>query len=522
MSRWRSLSTFLLWSPAALGVTYLAVFLWKLPRLIDRLYWDSDAAVALVIADTHNRGTTILGHYGWFTNFWFTQITRPLPFHREIWEYMPYVVFLATMALLSWISWRVAGAWAAAMTATAAVSVSPFLAYVAASINFHSTTWAGTAVLAGFAFWLCRQESDARKAIGTLVMAFFAGFTLASDHLSAVTALIPLAGAGVLVLLRRESRVAGGAMVTVALAAIPIALLTEKLMHRLHFEVWSAEGKLAASSQRRPNLERFVDLLAVGTRGSDLRDPPVGIRGALIDGSEAVFLLCLAVPFLLLVRELLTRDKSAARIAYCGFWAVSIAATAGAYVLSTFGSQPGYYLIAIYYAVAATLPLLSALTPRLRPVATICVGILALTNLITLLDTKTALHGGEQPIAAIAGQVLEIAQRENAMKGYADYWESSSLSWSSDMKLQVYAVTQCRSPALDLCPFWVNVSTNWYKESQGKSFLLRDTKSMSVKEPPPEKLGEPTSIHMLGPSFTLYVYPYDISRHFDYSDFSPR
>src|SRR5712691_9706901 len=100
-------------SPVLLGVAFLVLFAARLPRLIERIYWDSDAATAAVIAQTVGHGTVVLERYGWFTALRLALLTRPLPFHRELWEIAPYLFSLVSVTLLTWASWRLAGRFAA-------------------------------------------------------------------------------------------------------------------------------------------------------------------------------------------------------------------------------------------------------------------------------------------------------------------------------------------------------------------------------------------------------------------------
>ena len=48
--RVRQAVAFLPWAPVLIGAAYVIVFIAKLPKLIEHLYWDSDAATATVIA----------------------------------------------------------------------------------------------------------------------------------------------------------------------------------------------------------------------------------------------------------------------------------------------------------------------------------------------------------------------------------------------------------------------------------------------------------------------------------------
>src|SRR4029453_3214418 len=145
--RVRRAAPLLLWFPAVLGGAYLVLFAVRFPGFIERVYWDSDAATAAVIAETAGHGTIVLERFGWFTGLWFALLTRPLPLHEQIWEVAPYAFSLCSVGLLAWASWRLAGRWAAAMTPTIAVATSPFVTYGLVTLNFHTGSWLPTVVL---------------------------------------------------------------------------------------------------------------------------------------------------------------------------------------------------------------------------------------------------------------------------------------------------------------------------------------------------------------------------------------
>src|SRR6266542_4825373 len=152
-----------------------------------------------VIAETFGHGgTVVLERFGWFTGLWFALLTKPLPLHRQVWEVAPYVFSLLSVALLVWASWRLAGRWAATMTATAAVATSPFVSYDLVTLNFHTATWVATVVLAAFCLWLTDEPSGSRLAFVAVLVTLLAGTTVASDLLFAFVGLIPFALTGLL------------------------------------------------------------------------------------------------------------------------------------------------------------------------------------------------------------------------------------------------------------------------------------------------------------------------------------
>src|SRR5215831_3321867 len=189
-----------LWSPAFIAAVFVVLFLAKLPSLLTRVYWDSDAATATVIAETFGHGTVILERYGWFTGLWLELLTKPLPLHRQIWEVAPYFVSLLSAALLAWTSWRLAGRWAAAMTATVALATSPFVSYDLVTVNYHTGTWFAVVVLAAYCLWLTRTAELRLVVPSMLLVSIFAGASLASDHLFAFVGIVPFALAGLVLL----------------------------------------------------------------------------------------------------------------------------------------------------------------------------------------------------------------------------------------------------------------------------------------------------------------------------------
>jgi hypothetical protein len=505
-------------APVFIATVYVAVFLFRLPQFIERLYWDSDAAVAAVVAETAGEGETILGHYGWYTTLWVTQLTRWLPFHHELWEYAPYAAFLGAMAALSWVSYRFAGGWSACMTAAGAIAISPALAYVVVSLNFHTNAWSGTAVMAALAAWLVTRSSLRTVIPVCVVMAVYAGATIASDQMFLFIGLAPFGVAGAAMLAFRSKRFTGVAMLALCAAALPIASLTKSIMASLDFRVWEAESKFATTAQIWPNFGRLVELVIRLANGNYFAGQPLGLRAGLSLLCAGLMVAGVVVPFLALKRELQSTRRNPALLAYCAFWAASVGINIASYVFSTNGTQPGYYVTTVYFGLIATLPLLMAHTRPRQLVASAVLSVLAFTSLLNFVDKETALYGGLPPVAAMKDRIVEIAQQEGVTKGYADYWDAYSLTWHTDMALRVQAVQQCRLPDLTLCPFGVNLNTSWYDAQPGKSFLLQDKGSLSMQQGPPTSLGAPESVHQLGSGFTMYIYPFDLTSHLDYSD----
>ena len=64
------------------------------------------------------------------------------------------------------------------MTATAAVATSPYVSYDLVSLNFHTTTWVATVVLAVYCLWLTWEPPVRQFAFVTVLVTALAGTTL--------------------------------------------------------------------------------------------------------------------------------------------------------------------------------------------------------------------------------------------------------------------------------------------------------------------------------------------------------
>lgn len=524
--RARRAAPLLLWFPAVLGGAYLVLFAVRFPGFIERVYWDSDAATAAVIAETAGHGTIVLERFGWFTGLWFALLTRSLPLHKQIWEVAPYAFSLCSVALLAWASWRLAGRWAAAMTATIAVATSPFVTYGLVTLNFHTGSWLPTVVLAVFCLWLTQRPSRPRAIVVAALVSELAGATLASDALFLAVGVVPLVVTGLLLLWLPRLRSEGWIVLASAVVALPIAFLTTWAMSVANVEVSKrAATRFAEASNLWSNFGRFLRQVLQLGNGDYFFDSDVDARSVLALACAAFMLAALAAPFVIVRRELRSAVRSTPRLVYATFWASSVLSLSAVYILSIEGEHGGFYLVPVLYAVAATAPMVASPSTVGRVVVSLGVTAIAAASIVNLADTKTELLGGvppaEQteelpPLASVADRVVEIARAEDALYGYADYWDASSLTWNSGLAVRVQPVSQCYPPERTLCAYTFNVNSDWFAADSPKSFVLRNTDSIALKEEPPENLGPPSAVHQIDDAFTMYVYPYDVASRLDY------
>src|SRR5213594_229342 len=84
------------WLPAAVAAVYVATVILLFPGLVRDLYWDSDAASWLVLAERlRGAGTVVLPHFGAWTSLSWMLATRHLPGHADLWKATGYVFAVA-------------------------------------------------------------------------------------------------------------------------------------------------------------------------------------------------------------------------------------------------------------------------------------------------------------------------------------------------------------------------------------------------------------------------------------------
>jgi hypothetical protein len=104
--------------------------------------------------------------------------------------------------------------------------------------------------------------------------------------------------------------------------------------------------------------------------------------------------------------------------------------------------------------------------------------------------------------------IVQLLERERAMRGFAGYWDAQNLSWQTDMRLLVAPVVNCGT---ELCPYNFFTIRSWYEPREGaRTFLLVDPTIPVIHAPP--FASQAAATRRFGP-LTLYVFDYDIARH---------
>jgi hypothetical protein len=223
------------WLPAVTAAAYIALVFFKFRDLVAALYWNLDAAGALVLgALAHAHAAVEIPRFGWWTSLWWLLATRGLPAHVQLWEATGYFFALVTVVLLGWATSRVAGVWAGVTAAaTAVVVIGPITLMSLLTLNFHTSTPFTATVLAAYLVVLSRRRSWTLA----IVIGVLSGLNAASDPLLWVAGLMPFALAGGFLAFRTRQRDVAYRVAGVIGVAAVVAFATDRVMKSLGFHL---------------------------------------------------------------------------------------------------------------------------------------------------------------------------------------------------------------------------------------------------------------------------------------------
>ncbi|MGZ4385486.1 MAG: hypothetical protein ACXVZO_01035 [Gaiellaceae bacterium] len=497
------------WLPALTAAAYICVVAICLPQIVRSLYWDSDAASALVLGERlRGHGTVSIPHFGWWTSMWWLLATRHLPGHVAIWQGTGYVFAVAAALLVGWATGRVAGRWAGVTAAATALVVGPFALRSLATVAFHVSTSFTTAVLAAclvaLAGWRSRAARAAAVATGVV-----AGLNAASDPLLWIAGIAPFAlAAAVLARASRRADVAIHAGVTIVLAAV-VAFITDSVMHSLGFRVVSAGIALApahllANTAFKLGKELALlggaDYFGIGSYPSGPLRPLLAILAAL----------AVAATILVVVKQV-RRPSSPLALAFACYWGTATVLLCLSFVITTNGANTGAggseYLLTLPLAAGAAIGLLAARSRRSQVALAVALALVGGTNAASIAQGRANTAKGT--IGTYAQPLTRLLEQKGITRGYAGYWDAQSLTWQSGMRLLVAPVSECSVPS-GLCPFNYFTIRSWYDRHPGPSFLIVDPGTTFVPKPPPEAVNA-RAVYRFGP-LSVYLFDYDIAR----------
>lgn len=490
---------------------------------------DSDAINPLVIAATMDEvpdADIYIGTFGAYMTVGYARATEWLPFYREVWEVIPWVLWMASLALFVWAAWHTVGNRAAVLTGVLGLCVSPWLLYLLSTSSYHTWTVYSSAIAVGLVVFLANQTHMSIRAwIVAVAATFVLGGALASDQLVLLGAIGPLVVAGAGVAIRHatpQGRIVGLVAGVVATGAIAIAAGLTQIMEASGFVVTPrTEGWIDAHlffSQTGAFLEETLWMLNGHFFGR-----PLSIESALSFATALGVVVALAAPFIVLRRRLQDTSTTGTPLelgqsAYIFFWAATMAIVPLLAIASDQNIiRRAYYFLPVAFAAAATVPLLARRSATGRYLVIGGVSVYAVLGVLT-----SDLHNKGEDLEGLAGRVgtqanelISIARQEQAQVGYAGYWEAASSTWSTKMQVKVFPVEHdCGAPGGAPCPNSFNVHRGWYvPRGDIRTFLIGPTEDADSYEPP-ASLGPPLATHRLLNGTHLYVYPYDIAARF--------
>ena len=528
------------WAAVPFGVVYLILLTLRFRGIVTTTNLDADAVSAPVIAQLFGSAPAsahvVLGEFGWYATLLFLLGTKWLPAHRHVWELMPYAMALAGAGLTAWSVWRVAGLFAASLTAVLLVCLAPATLHLLLSMTQHAPDWFCLALLAAFLVLIQRSAEGLRwRALAPLALAvgLIAGINAASDPLLVIGGLVPFVLGFVAAQLLADAPGAGRANLVGALTLLVTALAwagTAIAMSALHVapERGLHTTALAGAGKIASNFRLWWHSVAVLGNG-DFFGPPVSFTAGLA-------VLCAVVSLLAVVllpgvawaetrrprrspeREggggASPRSGEAARIAFFVFWCSAAMVLTAAFLLSAvpIDIHADRYLVGVVYAAAAVIP--AAASRRVVTQAAALVGtcVIALAGVIALAQGRDARNTEGFPPTGLAKRVAAVASANHLKVGYAGYWDAAPITWASRFRVHVYPVSVCDRGA-HLCPFDLHVISSWYAPRDGTgSFLLADRRLRLVPSPTPD-LGRPAAVYRIG-QLMMYVYTYDIASRF--------
>ena len=177
--------------------------------------------------------------------------------------------------------------------------------------------------------------------------------------------------------------------------------------------------------------------------------------------------------------------------AHATYWGFVVVVTVAAFSLTTlpFDANAIRYLLPVFYAVAATVPVIGLRGPATRLLVSGAVAFVALSGLVLFRDSTAA---GTPVAQKQASHLIAAIEAQGVQHGYAGYWQGNLLTWQSDGRVQSRAVQYAPRCHADepgwFCPFTIFSISSWYAPQPGPSFLIRDPGSAAPPVAPLREL----------------------------------
>ena len=135
--------------PLLIAAVYLARLAQTFQERLTLAGGDSDAVSPLFIAATMDEvpdADIHMATFGHYMALGYARATDWLPFYREVWQTMPFILWMASLGLVVWAAWRTFGKHAAVLTGVLGLCVSPHLLYMLFTSSYHTWTLYSSAI----------------------------------------------------------------------------------------------------------------------------------------------------------------------------------------------------------------------------------------------------------------------------------------------------------------------------------------------------------------------------------------
>jgi hypothetical protein len=512
------------------GVVNLVVLLAQARALVHSLYLNADNASALVLpalAGHALAGSIVnLGDHPWYEPWWFMRATASLPDYRALWEASPIVVGLLGSVAVAACAWWALGRLAGLVCGVVLLSASAAQRSVLYVPESHGLIVIHVAVLCAALLFVQRRVQRGRLSARALLavgvpLALFTAAGL-TDQLLIVSGLGPFVVAPLVCWLRFRSRawrtVSAFALVT-GVVSMLIALLITHVMQDHGVVNAPFPVTFLGSEAMLAGAQNLLATLAWLGGGSFFGLPASG--GNLFTFGAGILTL---IAFAAILRALwwwrgAAEDPSehltahgGSRELFVAFWGSAIVLVLAAFLLTSVSANTadGRYLVGAWAAAAALLGILA--TGRTARTA-LLVGVVA----FCALNARSELASGVTPLGLgpdqrVAGEIERFATAHGASIGYAGYWDAAPVTWETHLRIKLYPIVGCPTPA-GLCPFVNNQIITWYvPRANTRTFLLADSRAIELAVGSPSaSFGRPVAEEELEGGFTVYVYDHDVA-----------
>lgn len=507
------------WLPPAAALVYAFVLLRRLPDIVGQLLWNADFVSGMVMAQsagtTGRSGRAVAIQSGWF---WYDLATFHLPSHREVWEYTPFVMAMVALALIAWTAWRLAGPFAGLLAASIGIAASPVVLATQLAQSYHGTTWLGAAVLAAYLGWILSGPMTRSAAIAwSIAVSLVGGYATATDPLLIPAGDVPFVLALIALWRWRHGDLRLDGLATAAGIAFVsgVAVLANRLAG-----VGSSYPRglthLVPPNHLAGNARQLVSgIFEVAGM------PHAGSALGVVLGLLLVGALLAPISWLIASHA---RGTSPAVLAVTIFWTGSTLSVAAAFLFSDipadFQQNSSRYLGSMFFAAAATVPLWTA-GSKLRSAVVVAPAALFILANASSVDQAAADQSFAPTFTPSLSTTIALLEQHGLNHGYAAYEFAAPITWKTDFALRIYPVTQvfvapddqCGPPAPGaICPFAYNSLSDWYRGSDGPTFILVAQGVARLGQPPPPGLDAVVAMYKLG-NYSIYVYGDDVASH---------